>query len=69
MAGGGLRPGALYGSSDRFAAYPKSNPVTLEDIAATIYYGLGLDPGRRIYDSLNRPHHLALGRPILELFA
>ena len=69
MAGGGIRGGTVYGESDREAAYPKSNPVTPEDVAATIYHALGLDPGTRIRDSLNRPHHLALGRPIFELFS
>jgi hypothetical protein len=43
--------------------------VTLEDIAATIDFVLGLATERRIYGSFNRPHHLPLGRPILELFA
>ena len=33
------------------AAYPQSHPVTLEDIAATIDFVLGLTTGRRIYDS------------------
>ncbi len=61
--------GALYGSSDRYAAYLKSNSVTPEDIAATIYHVFGLDLERRIYDSLNHPQHLPLGRPNLELFA
>lgn len=68
MAGGGIRPGTLYGESDRYAAYPKSDPVTPEDIAATIYTALGIDPESRISDSLDRPHHLALGEPIVELF-
>ncbi|MCH7987771.1 MAG: DUF1501 domain-containing protein [Planctomycetes bacterium] len=68
MAGGGIQPGTVYGESDREAAYPKSNPVTPEDIAATIYTALGIDPETRIIDSLNRPQHLALGKPILDLF-
>jgi hypothetical protein len=68
MAGGGIRGGTLFGASDRHAAYPKNNPVTPEDIAATIYHALGIDPEQRIYDSLNRPSQLALGEPILPLF-
>jgi len=68
MTGGGIRPGTLYGESDRYAAYPKTDPVTPEDIAATIYTALGIDPETRIYDTLNRPQHLALGNPILDLF-
>ena len=68
FAGGGVRGGAVYGESDAYAAYPKTNPVTPEDIAATIYHALGIDPESRVVDRLNRPHHVALGKPILELF-
>jgi hypothetical protein len=68
MAGGGIRPGAVYGASDAFAAYPKSNPVTPEDIAATIYHALGIPPETLIRDALDRPHVVALGRPIVDLF-
>jgi uncharacterized protein (DUF1501 family) len=68
IAGGGIRPGTVYGASDAFAAYPKSNAVTPEDIAATIYHALGIPPETVIYDSLDRPHVVALGTPIGELF-
>lgn len=68
MAGGGFQPGALYTESDQYAAYPESDPVTPEDIAAAIYCALGLDPHSRIYDPLDRPHHLAVGDPIVDLF-
>lgn len=68
MAGAGIRGGMVYGSSDRFAAYPASNPVTPEDIAATIYFALGIDPETRVYDSLERPQSVALGTPIIDLF-
>lgn len=68
LGGAGIRGGAVYGTSDEFAAYPASNPVTPEDIAATIYYALGIDPSTRINDSLGRPHSVALGEPIVDLF-
>jgi len=68
LGGAGIRGGFVYGASDRFAAYPAANPVTPEDIAATIYYALGLDPGATITDPLGRPHHLALGQPIRDIF-
>lgn len=68
LAGGGVRGGAVYGASDRFAAYPARDPVTPEDIAATIYTALGIEPETRIYDSLDRPHTVALGKPITALF-
>ncbi len=68
LAGGGVAPGAIYGASDRYAAYPTRDPVTPEDIAATIYYALGIDPETEIHDHLRRPHVLATGRPITEIF-
>ncbi|HVS36077.1 MAG TPA: DUF1501 domain-containing protein, partial [Gemmataceae bacterium] len=36
MAGGGVRGGQVYGSSDRTASYPSTNPVGPADVAATI---------------------------------
>ena len=67
MGGAGIPGGTTYGSSDAFAAYPATNPVTPEDIAATIYYALGIDPTSRIEDPLGRPQSIALGNPIHDL--
>jgi hypothetical protein len=68
MGGAGIKPATVYGASDREAAFPASNAVTPEQIAATIYYAMGIDPETQIYDSLKRPYTLALGEPILDLF-
>jgi uncharacterized protein (DUF1501 family) len=64
LAGGGVRGGAVYGSSDRFAAEPASNPTTPADLAATIYHLLGVDPRTELRDRLNRPLTLCDGRVI-----
>ena len=64
FAGGGTRGGAVYGSSDRFAAHPRSDPVTPEDVAATIYRALGIPLDTKIRDPLDRPHVVATGKPI-----
>ena len=68
LAGGGIRGGQVYGSSDKQAAYPKSKPVTPEDFLATVYHGLGLPPETTIRDPENRPHHISSGEPIYSLF-
>ena len=68
FAGGGIRGGQVYGSSDRDAAYPASNPVSPEDMLATVYHSLGINPEATLRDSLNRPHQLVDGRPLTELF-
>ena len=69
MAGGGIQGGALYGESDRRAAYPARNPVTPGDIAATIYSRFGLAPETEIHDATGRPHRLATGQPIRAVFS
>lgn len=68
LAGGGIRGGAIFGESDAHAAYPKTNPVTPEDIAATVYHAFGLSPETRVFDAAGRPHSIALGQPIESLF-
>jgi len=68
LAGGGIRGGQVYGSSDKDAAYPASNPVSPEDMLATIYYSLGIDPDSELRDPLGRPHRVVDGTPITALF-
>ncbi len=63
-----LRGGAVYGASDRFAADPHSDPVTPEDVAATIYQALGIIGETCILDPLGRPHSVATGKPIWPIF-
>jgi hypothetical protein len=67
LAGGGIRGGQVYGSSDRIGAYPASDPVDPVDIHATMFHCLGLDPERTMYDHLRRPFPLSTGRVITAL--
>lgn len=69
LAGGGIRGGATFGSSDRIGAYPATDPVTPADLAATIYWRFGLDPRTEIHDQTGRPYRLAEGRPITGIFS
>lgn len=48
IAGAGIQGGAVYGESDKQAAYVKSNPVTLEDFTATLFAAMGINPASRI---------------------
>ena len=57
-------PGAIYGSSDRIGAYPATDPVTPDDIAATMFWALGIDPATEVTDTLGRPLPIAAGKPI-----
>jgi len=69
MAGGGIKGGAVYGESDRYGAVPDRDPVTTGDLAATMYYALGIDPATEVRDNLNRPLPIANGRPVTEIFS
>jgi hypothetical protein len=68
LAGGGVTGGAVYGASDKIGAYPAADPVTPADLAATIYWRFGLDPGAEVRDQTGRPFRLAEGEPIRRLF-
>jgi len=69
LAGGGIRGGQVYGSSDRIGAYPETDPVTPADLAATIFWRFGIDPGTDIIDTGGRPHRISTGQPMERLFA
>lgn len=69
LAGGGIRGGVVHGSSDRFAAYPANNPTSPEDLAATIYHCLGVDPHLQLPDHLGRPLTICEGSPIQPILA
>ena len=69
FAGGGIQGGAVHGASDKHAAFPETDPVTPEDVAATIYYALGLEPHTEIQDHFSRPLELSTGRPITQVLA
>lgn len=69
LAGGGVKGGVAFGTSDRMGAYPKSSPVTPGDLAATVFWRFGLDHEHEIVDSLERPFPLASGQPIRTLFS
>ncbi|MFI5461117.1 MAG: DUF1501 domain-containing protein [Isosphaerales bacterium] len=68
LAGGGVRGGAVHGASDRIGAYPTSDPVRPDDIAATMFWAIGIDPATEVYDTLGRPLPIAAGDPITSIF-
>lgn len=68
LAGGGVKRGFTYGTSDANGMYPDEHPVKPEDLAATIYYLLGIDPNSEVRDRNNRPFFIG-GKPVLEVLA
>jgi len=55
FAGAGVRGGQLIGSSDRIGAYPSTPPFSPNDVGATVYHVLGIDPAMEVRDRQNRP--------------
>jgi uncharacterized protein (DUF1501 family) len=69
LAGGGVKRGFVYGASDKNGAYPAENPVRPDDLAATIYYLLGVDPHTEVYDTAKRPLSITNGKPVMGVIA
>jgi len=69
LAGGGVKRGFVYGKSDKHASEPEENGVTPEDLTATIYELLGIDPKALIYDSQDRPLMVSSGEPVMDVIA
>jgi hypothetical protein len=55
LAGGGIKAGSVYGSSDPTASEPQDDPLTVEDLAYTVYHQLGVDPDKKLMSPGNRP--------------
>jgi hypothetical protein len=69
LAGGGIRGGIVHGASDRWAAYPARDPVSPDDLGATILHALGIDPATEVRDPTGRPMRINAGTPVILLFA
>lgn len=68
LAGAGIRGGLVHGASDKMAAYPSRDPVSPEEVAATIYHALGIPLRTELIDHSGRPLPLATAKPLLSLF-
>ena len=70
MAGGGLTRGQVLGSSSRDGGAPADRPVHVDDVLATVYSQLGIDPHLAIRDQQNRPIPiLPHSEPVRELIS
>ncbi|MFM8274468.1 MAG: DUF1501 domain-containing protein [Gemmata sp.] len=67
LAGGGVKGGAIYGASDKLAAYPRDGRVTPQDLHATIYHCLGIARDTEIHDGLGRPIPVCRGEPVKQI--
>jgi hypothetical protein len=68
LAGGGMKTGQVIGSTNRLGEVPKDRPVKMQEVFATLYHNLGLDPSTALPNQNNRPMAiLDETRPIREL--
>lgn len=67
LAGGGIKGGRVYGTSDKQGAHPEKQPAGPADLHATIFKSLGVPQNATLKDRQGRPHALTDGRP-LDLF-
>ena len=69
MAGGGVRGGRVIGQTDDKGMEPTTEPITPDDIAASLYNSLGIDPTTEYYTDSGRPMQLVRdGKVIQALF-
>jgi uncharacterized protein (DUF1501 family) len=55
LAGGGIKKGFAYGASDATASEPENDPLTVEDLAMTVYHQLGINAEKKLIAPGNRP--------------
>lgn len=69
LAGGGIRAGQAIGATNRLGEYAQERPVHFQEIFATLYHNLGIDPETTtIIDPTGRPQYLVdNAKPLPEL--
>src|SRR6185295_16951229 len=55
VSGGGLRMGEVIGATNSRAEYPTTQAYSPNDLLATIYRHLGIDPSHHFHDTLGKP--------------
>jgi hypothetical protein len=68
FAGAGIRGGQVIGKSDKIGAYPLTTPYSPDDVGATVYHVLGIDPSLEVRDRQDRPVQLNRGSVMQCLF-
>ncbi len=69
FAGGGVSGGQVIGATDKIGAYPITTPWHPNDIGATVFDSLGVDPRSLLHDRTGRPIHLNQGKVMDVLFS
>ena len=61
MAGGGVKRGLVFGSSNATASEPENNPLTVEDWATTMYKCMGIVADKELMAPGDRPIEIVNG--------
>jgi uncharacterized protein (DUF1501 family) len=61
MAGGGIKKGIVYGSSNATASEPENDPLSVADWATTIYHCLGINADKELMAPGDRPIEIVNG--------
>jgi hypothetical protein len=64
MAGAGIASAQVHGSSDRQGAHPNTGRMEPQNLTATIFHLLGINPGSTFTDPGGRPLLVTQGSPI-----
>ena len=68
FAGAGVQGGKVIGKSDEIGAYPDTTAFSPDDLGATVYSALGINPDSIVHDRVGRPVHLNTGTVIDALY-
>ncbi|MCE3015236.1 MAG: DUF1501 domain-containing protein [Pirellula sp.] len=66
LAGGGVKGGLVYGSSDATATEPEFDPVSPEDLATTMYHLLGIVADKELMAPGDRPIEICDGGKLID---
>jgi uncharacterized protein (DUF1501 family) len=66
LAGGGIKRGYVYGSSDSLASEPDTNPVDVQSFAKTVYNQLGINADKELIAPGPRPMEIVDGGSVIE---
>ncbi|MFM7131662.1 MAG: DUF1501 domain-containing protein [bacterium] len=61
LAGGGVKPGQIFGASDATATEPERDGIGPEDLATTVYHALGIVADKELMAPGNRPIEIVDG--------
>lgn len=66
LAGGGIKRGLVYGTSNATASEPENDPVSVEDLFTTVYHTLGIVADKELMSPGNRPIEIVDGGSVIK---